>query len=98
MQILNVQRNDMFKPIVMMAAAAIVAGFTLMPISAAPKANVPDITGALPQPAAKNDRLAVAVTGAACSKQGWPEFERSCQFDLRQPSNQARKVRVLALR
>lgn len=96
MDISAAQGDAVFKTIVMMAAAAIVAGFTVMPIAAAPKANIPGNTATRPQDSAKSNRLAVA--GTACSQRGWPEFERSCQFDLRQPSNQARTVRVLALR
>jgi hypothetical protein len=98
MSVFNVQGDWMFKPIARMAAAAVIAGLIVFFISGVPQANVADAKGAQPQPAAKSDRVAVAVTGAACSQRGWPEFERSCQFDLRQPFNQARTVRVLAFR
>jgi hypothetical protein len=39
------------------------------------------------------------LTGAACSARGWPHYEQSCQFDLRQPADAlARTVRVIAMR
>ena len=98
MRLLDLQRNDVSKPIIRMAAAAVVAGIVVFATSATPKANVPNVEPAPPQSFAKGDRLAVSVRGTACSQRGWPNFERNCQFDLRQPANAARTVRVIALR
>jgi len=98
MNALDVQRHAMFKPIAKMAAAAAIAGLIVFITSGAPKANVTDVKATQLQVATKSDRLAAAVKGAACSRHGWPNFEPSCQFDLRKPASEARAVRVLALR
>ncbi len=88
----------MHKTIVRIGAAALVAGLIVFVTSGAPKANAPDVERAPPQSIAKANRLAVAVRGAACSQRAWPNFEQSCQYDLRQPASEARAVRVIALR
>jgi hypothetical protein len=98
MRVFDNQRNEMSKPIIRMAAATIVAGLVVFATSATPKANVPDVERPLPQIFAKGDRLPIAVRGTACSQRGWPNFEQTCQFDLRRPANAARAVRVIALR
>jgi hypothetical protein len=98
MNVLDFQRTEMFKPIIRMATAAAIAGLIVFATSAAPKANVPEVADALPALLVKSDRLPLPVKGAACSKHGWPNFEQSCQFDLRKPANEALTVRVLALR
>jgi hypothetical protein len=90
------------KPIVRMAAAALVAGAIAFAITAAPAAY--DLAPTQPQDAkqtsilARADRLRVPVKGAACSVHGWPNFEPKCQFDFREPGGEARTVRVIALR
>jgi hypothetical protein len=89
MRVLDIRQIDVFKPIIRLAAAALVTGLIVLATSAAPKANVPDNSGALIQPSAK---------GVACSQYGWPHFEQNCQFDARRPNNEARIVRVIALR
>ena len=92
----------MFKPIMRIAAATLVAGAIALAITAAPAANDlnakqgPDAKQALPF--AKADRLRVPLKGAACSLHGWPNFEPKCQFDVREPAGKARTVRVIALR
>lgn len=83
-------RLNIRTPIIKMAAAALVSGLIVFVTAGGPAANDADAS-------AKAARLTVAVKGSACSLQGWPNFERSCQFDLRKPENEARKVRVLAL-
>lgn len=88
MNALDIQRHAMFKPIARMAAAATVAGLFVFLTSAAPESNVADAKQALSQDA----------KGTACSRHGWPEFEPSCQFDLRKPASAARSVRVLGVR
>ena len=90
MQVFAAQRNAIFKPVMEVAAAALVAGLVVFVTAGAPKANDADAS-------ARADRLTVAVKGSACSLQGWPYFERSCQFDRRKPANEARSVRILAL-
>ena len=96
----------MFKPITRMAAAVLAAGAIAFAISAAPAANGQEATQETKQetrqpsaPAyAKADRLSVVVRGSACSRQGWPNFESKCRFDLREPGGKARTVRMIALR
>jgi hypothetical protein len=88
MNVLDLQRNEMFKPVASMAAAAAIAGLFVFATSVA----------TLPQAALTGDRHVLTVKGTACSQRGWPDFERSCQFDLRQPAEEVRTVRVLDLR
>lgn len=97
MRQLDLQRNDVSKPIIKMAAAAVIAGLVVFATSATPKANVPDIERAPPQLVANIDHLGVSVRGTACSQRGWPNYEQNCQFDLRRPANAARSVRVIVL-
>ena len=86
----------MFKPIIGMAAAAAIAGLFVFAIAAVPQASASVDTP--PQASVKGDRLPLHVRGAACSRNGWPDFERRCQFDFRNPASEARTVRVIALR
>ena len=96
----------MFKPIVKMAIAATITGLFVFATSAAPKASASVDTRALPQPSAIGDRLSLRMTGAACSRHAWPNFEQRCQFDFRNPESfdfrnpesKARTVRGIALR
>ncbi len=93
----------MFKPIVRITAAALVAGAIAFAITVAPAAhdhaeNRHAATQAPPLPYPKADRLRVPVRGAACSLHGWPDFEPKCQFDVREATGDARTVRVIALR
>jgi hypothetical protein len=71
-------------------AAALAAGLAVFFTSAVPEASAAPLT--------KGDRLSIAASGTACSSQGWPNFEKECQFDLRQPANQARIVRIVGAR
>jgi hypothetical protein len=90
------------KPILRIAAAALVAGAIALAITAAPAGNdfVPAQVQDAKQPStiAMADRLRVPVKGTACSVHAWPNFEPKCQFDLREPAGEARTVRVIALR
>ena len=97
------QGHKMFRPIVRMTAAVSVAGVIAFAVTAAPAAN--DAKGAgrateleLPQHFAMADRLRAPLKGAACSVQGWPDFEPKCQFDVRETASEARTVRIIALR
>ena len=86
----------MFKPIIGMTVAATIAGLVAFATAAVPQASASIDT--LPPASVKGDRLPLHVRGAACSRHGWPDFERRCQFDLRNPASEARTVRVIALR
>ncbi len=97
------QGHKVFKPIVRLAAAVVLAGVIAFAVSAAPAANDHSGNGGAtqetpPQPFAKTDRLPLAVKGAACSSRGWPDFEPKCQFDIRENAGEARAVRIIALR
>lgn len=46
----------------------------------------------------KADRRPVAWKGTACSQLGWPNYEKSCQFDMRRPADEMQQVRIIALR
>lgn len=92
----------MSNPIIRMAAATVVAGAIAFAITAAPAANGSEATasrGAAPtQLTGKADRFRLPVTGTLCSQHGWPNFEPECQFDSREPADEARTVRIIALR
>ena len=81
------------------ASAALVASLAVFCTSAVPQAKAaPQIEAPRDQALAQSDRLPVPAAGTGCSSQGWPQYERKCQFDLRQPANAARTVRIIALR
>lgn len=95
--------GQMFKPIIRMTAATFVVGAVAFAITIAPAAHVRAGNSyvakhAPPLPSTKIDRLRVPVKGAACSLHGWPSFEPKCQFDMRETADEARTVRVIALR
>jgi hypothetical protein len=84
-------------------AATLVGGIAVflsgvLQVSAEPQIAAPQLKVAAHQPHAKGDRLPVLVKGNACSPLGWPHYEQSCQFDRRGSADQARAVRVIALR
>jgi hypothetical protein len=85
----------MFRSIAALSIAAIVAAAGVAGLAAVLTSGVPEASA---EPLVKSDRLPVVATGAACSLQGWPAYETKCQFDLRQPGNEARIVRIVGLR
>jgi len=97
MYALLVQRNEIFKPIIKMAAAAVVAGLIVFATSAAPMASIPNVNGAQLQVSVKGDRLPLAVKGTACSRREWPHYEQSCLFNYRRSADEVRTVRILNL-
>ena len=81
------------------AAAALVAGLAVFLTSVAPEAKAEAPAKSSPHQAhAKGDRLPLPVTGARCSSQSWPNYDQSCQFDLRKRVTDTNPVRVIALR
>jgi len=82
----------------LVGSSSLVAGLALF------LSGVPDVRAeiiekpAVHQLQAKGDRLLVLTKGTACSSHGWPHYEQSCQFDMRRPADQARTVRIVALR
>ena len=92
----------MFKQIIRIAAAAVVAGAIAFAITVSPAVHEGEAKQAdevkRSVPLEKADRFRPPVKGAACSRHGWPAFEPKCQFDIREPADEARTVRVIALR
>ena len=79
------------------AVAALVASLAVFLTSIPPEAEAASrVSDAFSQLHAKGERA--LVQGAACSPQGWPYYKQICQFDLRKPANEARTVRIIALR
>ena len=92
-------RSVTAKAIAAIAVAAAVAGLAVVLTSVAPEAKADTQANVAPhQPRGKVDRLPLVAKGTACSFRGWPNYEPSCQFDMRRPANEARMVRVIALR
>ena len=80
------------------AAAALIAGAAVL-LTGVPEVKAePQTKIAAMEISAKADRLPVITKGAACSSLGWPHYERNCQFDARQPADEMRTVRIIALR
>jgi len=89
----------MFKPIVRMVAAVLVASIIALAITAASAVLAMNGNGpklALSHLAGKGDRLRVPVKGTACSRQSWPNFEPRCELDVREAAGEARIVRIIA--
>ena len=75
-------------------AATIAAGMVFFYDLCALQAKAPpQVTSAL----AKGDRLRPLVKGDACSGRSWPNYNQTCQFDLRKSADHVRPVRVLGL-
>jgi hypothetical protein len=77
-------------------AAGLVASFIALVMSGAPVAKAEPLIGGEPQGVVK--AVVETATERSCSLQSWPNYEQSCQFDLREPSNERRSVRVIVLR
>jgi hypothetical protein len=81
------------------AAAAIAASLVVLLTSAVPEAMADSrVKDAVSQPGVTTGSFPILAQGASCSSRGWPHYEQSCQFDKRRPINEARMVRVIALR
>jgi hypothetical protein len=96
----GMQTSKFFKPIISIAAAGAIAGVVafLTTFAPGPGANA---LATMPAPSlayANAEGQPLPPKGAACSAHGWPDFERSCQFDFRKPANEARTVRIIAIR
>ena len=82
------------KSVTVVAVAGLMAGLATLSMSAIPEAKAKSQLAV----AAQGDRLPMRVRGTACSLRSWPYYDRNCQFDLRQPANNAGEVRLIALR
>jgi hypothetical protein len=98
MHIQGAATHQLFKPIISIVAAAALAGVVALLTTVAPGPAASAGAYALPQSTPKTDRLPLARKGTACSARAWPDFEQTCQFDLRKPADDVQKVRVIALR
>ena len=92
------------KTVTVAAAATIAAGIAFFMtlaifMTVAPQAKAPpQATSAVVEHVlAKGDRLRPLVKGAACSTRSWPNYEQTCQFDMRTSADHVRPVRVLDL-
>ena len=86
------------KSVTVAAAAIIAAGMAIFLILAPPAKAQPQVTSAVVEHVlAKGDRLRPLVKGAACSARSWPNYDQTCQFDLRTSADHVRPVRVLDL-
>jgi hypothetical protein len=84
---------------IVVSTAVLGIAFAAFLASASPPAKAePQIASVLLLPLAKADRLPERTAGAACSLHGWPYYDPGCRFDLRAPAQEARTVRVIALR
>lgn len=79
-------------------AAALVGTIVafLTPIASDAKADI-QAGAAVLGSAAKGDRLPARLTGAPCASQAWPNYELTCQFDLRRSADDVRQVRIVNL-
>jgi hypothetical protein len=84
---------------VTIAAAATIAAGMAISMTVAPQAKAPpQVTSAVVEPVlAKGDRFRPLMKGAACSARSRPNYEQTCQFDLRTSADHVRPVRVLDL-
>lgn len=84
--------------IVVVGVAAIVATAATFLTSIVPEAKAEThLSGTLQHVPSKGDRLFARGKGSACVH-SWPNYEQGCQFDLRRPANEARTIRVIAIR
>ena len=94
-------KSTTLQTIIAVAAAAAVAGVVVFMMPGAPQAQtvaqVAQVAQVLPASHSKADRLPLLVSGAACSLHSWPNYDQSCQFDLRRAAGDVRSVRVVGL-
>jgi hypothetical protein len=88
------QGQSMFKLIIAITAAAVIAAI-LVGITSAPPNAAANKAAALADAPVNSERISAPVMGAECSTRAWPNFDYNCQFDRRNPANEARVVRVI---
>ena len=88
-------KSTTLQTIIAATAAAAVAGVAVFMMPGAPQAQT--VAQVLPASHSKGDRLPLLVPGAACSLHSWPNYDQSCQFDLRRSAGDVRTVRVVGL-
>ncbi len=76
------------------AAAALLAGFIVMPAPQKALANTsPDSKAYMAHGAA----LQVPGKPGECNQSSWPHYKPSCLFDIHDPTNSSRDVRIVDL-
>jgi hypothetical protein len=91
-------KSFMTKSIMAVSVAAVVATVTTFLTTVVPQAKADaQMSVAFEHFSFQADPLPAPVSGSACSH-SWPDYEQSCQFDLRKTANQARAIRVIAVR
>src|ERR1700704_1858189 len=83
-------KSTTVQTIIAAAAAAAVAGVVVFMMPGAPQAQT--VAQVLPASHSKGDRLPLLVPGAACSLHSWPNYDQSCQFDLRRSAGDVPSV------
>ena len=89
----------MYKSIIAVAAAALVAGLATFPTLGVPavRAETPSALPAIDAPATADHLAGPGMAAAACSLHAWPNYEPRCMFDATRSVGDARKVRVIVL-
>jgi hypothetical protein len=81
----------MLKTIAAVAALLLIAG------AATIWSATGNVEASTPPAAVKGDRLDIRPTGSDCSQRAWPYYEAKCLRDRKQPTGQARDVRLVTL-
>jgi hypothetical protein len=73
------------------ASAALAAGLMVLLTGASEQ-----VSASSPLNAGKGDRIDIRVAAVDCASQTWPNIAPACVKDSRQPTSQARQVRVVS--
>jgi hypothetical protein len=82
--------NKAYRPISILALAALVAGAWIILPAASDK-----VVASAPIHSGKGDRLDIRPLGAQCSEQAWPYYESNCLRDKRMAMGEAKPVRIV---
>ena len=85
------------KSFIIIATASVVAGAGVFADSIVAQVKAEPLVQGTPQSRAKGDRLPNLAPAAVCAPRSWPNYARSCQFDLRRPGTETRQVRMINL-
>jgi hypothetical protein len=85
------------KSFIVIATASVVAGVGVFADSVVPQVKAEPLVQGTLQSHVKGDRLPNLAPEAVCAPRSWPNYARSCQFDLRRPAGEIREVRMINL-
>jgi len=88
----SITSSSITASIAAVAVAAAVAGLVVVLTSAAPGASAAPAIDGIQQVQAEGATLSTRTSGSACSSLSWPNYEQSCQFDLRGPAHMVRTI------